>query len=350
MNSALPRRTVGSRTSAECESQAVIHAVILFSLLLGCGAFDPKGVQAQPIQPSDIQASLAPVSSDSGLSSEGFSSPAFPFNRESSVEPVADRWFSPVISPSWCWVFRPQGFLYRTYWASSAEPRMSTQLWGDSTDNVNLDSQIAGRLGIVRFGLPDAEEGFQLDLLAGAKLRQDLDHEIDMVGTDYRFDLPLTYRQGTQAWKFGFYHVSSHTGDEFLLNHPGFPRLNYYRDALYFGYSFSATPELRLYAELDYAFFRDYADPWHIQFGFDYGPVEPTGARGAPFLAMNVHLREELNFGGNIQVQGGWAWNGEGLGAGTLRTGPFFYSGGSPQFSFYQQNEQQFGWGLWYDF
>lgn len=267
------------------------------------------------------------------------------------VRSECDPAFAPLISPDWRWVFLPQGFLYHTYWASAAEPRLSTRAINDSGGHNSEDSQIGGRIGIVRFGNPKSEEGVQLDLLAGVNLRQNLDtSEWDMTGTDYRFDIPLTYRQGPHALKFGFYHVSSHTGDEFLVHNPFVSRIDYWRNAIYLGYSYYVTPEIRIYGEIDYAFAREFSEPWHFQFGFDWGPVRPTGVRGAPFLAVNAHLREELNWGGNVSLQAGWAWKGEGLGAGTLRTGLHYYNGGSSQFSFYQENEQQIGWGLWYDF
>jgi len=256
-----------------------------------------------------------------------------------------------MISPTWRWTFLPQGFLYRTYWASVAEPRLSTRAIHDFGGQNSLDSQIAGRFGIVRFGERYSEEGIQLDLLGGANLRQNIDtSDWDMTGTDYRYDIPLTYRRGPHAWKFGFYHVSSHMGDEFLQHNPTVNRIDYYRNSLYLGYSYNVTPEFRVYGEIDYAFSRDFAEPWHLQFGFDWGPVQPTGIQGAPFFAINGHLREELDFGGNVSLQTGWAWRGEGLGAGTLRTGLFFYNGGSPQYSFYKESEQLLGWGLWYDY
>lgn len=67
-------------------------------------------------------------------------------------------------------------------------------------------------------------------------------------------------------------------------------------------------------------------------------------------MAANLHLREELDFGGNVSLQAGWAWKAEEASAGTLRTGLHYYNGGSPQYSFYQESEQQLGWGIWYDF
>ncbi|WP_373653165.1 DUF1207 domain-containing protein [Schlesneria sp. DSM 10557] len=262
----------------------------------------------------------------------------------------------PSVLPSqpateWSWKFLPQGFLYHTYWASTAEPRLSTRAVSDSGGHNSLDSQIGGRFGIVRFGNPNADEGFQLDLLGGANLRQNTDtDDWDMTGTDYRYDIPLAYRRGRHAWKFGFYHVSSHMGDEFLKFHPSVSRIDYFRNSFYLGYSYYVVPEFRLYGEIDYAVRSDFAEPLHLQVGFDWGPVRPTGVQGAPFLAVNGHLREELDYSGNVSIQAGWAWKGEGRTAGTLRTGLHYYNGGSPQYSFYRENEQQIGCGLWYDF
>lgn len=249
------------------------------------------------------------------------------------------------------WTFLPQGFLYQTYWAGTAEPRLATRSISDAGGHDSLDSQIGGRVGLVRFDDPFTAGSFQFDIMGGANLRQNLDtDDWDMTGTDYRYDLPLTYRQGPHAWKFGFYHVSSHMGDEFLAHNPTVERIDYYRDALYLGYSVDLTPKLRAYGEVEYAVSRDFSEPWHLQFGFDWGPRIPTGVRGAPFLAANAHLREELDFGGNISLQTGWAWKGEGPAAGVLRTGLHYYNGGSPQYSFFQEHEEQIGFGLWYDF
>jgi len=251
---------------------------------------------------------------------------------------------------TWTWKFLPQGFLYHTYLASEAEPRLATQLFYERNQGLFLDSFIGGRIGFVRFGRQDSPEGFQLDLLGGANLRQDPTPDWDVDSVQFRYDIPLTYRKGPHAWKFGFYHISAHLGDEFLLKNPGYNRLNWLRDTLYLGYSYFPIPELRLYGEAGWAFNSDVSEPWEFQFGFDYAPVYPTGIYGAPFIAMNGHLHQELNYGGSFNVQFGWAWRGEGLSAGLLRTGPYYYDGGSPQYSFYATHEQQFGWGLWYDF
>lgn len=255
---------------------------------------------------------------------------------------VADR-------SDWCWHFRPKGFVYSTYWASAAEPRMATHFVKEFDHGWLLDSHIGGRVGIVRFGPKGRDEGWQLDVLGGAKLRQDWEDGLDVLATDFRYDILTTYGVDRYRFKFGFYHVSSHAGDEFLLKNPEFDRLNYYRDVLVAGVSYYPFPQLRIYGEAGWAFSYEISEPWEFQFGIDYGPAFATGVAGAPFAAINTHLREELDFGGNLAFQLGWAWRGE-QADGVLRTGLYYYNGHSPQFSFYARNEQQLGWGLWYDY
>lgn len=252
-------------------------------------------------------------------------------------------------SEPWQWHIRPHGFIYDTYWASAAEPRLATHLIDERYDGTFLDSHIGGRFGIVRFGPKDRPEGFQIDLLGGAKLRQNWG-DLDVLASDFRYDVIGTYGVGPNRFKFGFYHVSAHTGDEFLLKNPGFERLNFFRDTLVAGYSYYPIPQARFYAETGWAVDHEISEPWEFQLGIDLGPAACTGVRGAPFLAMNVHLREELDFGGNFALQAGWAWRGDDVLDGLLRTGVYFYEGASPYFAFYAEHERQIGWGLWYDF
>jgi hypothetical protein len=253
------------------------------------------------------------------------------------------------VSSPWQWQIRPRGFVYDTYWASAAEPRLATHLIEEQHDGTFLDSHIGGRFGVLRFGPKDRPEGFQIDVLGGAKLRQSWGN-MDVLATDFRYDVLGTYGTGPHRYKFGFYHVSAHTGDEFLLKNPGFNRLNFFRDVLVAGYSYYPIPQARFYAEMGWAVDCEVSKPWEFQFGIDLGPQDSTGVGGALFMAMNVHLREELDFGGNFAFQAGWAWRGEDTLDGLLRTGVYFYEGASPYFAFFAEHERQVGWGLWYDF
>jgi len=247
-------------------------------------------------------------------------------------------------------VLLPKGFIYPTYLADPNAPRLGTQLVHEQKDGWLWDSTLGGRVGLFRWGPADYPSGVQLDLLAAAKLRMDPHQESDVRSVDYLVNLPLTWDYGPHKFKFGYSHLSSHLGDEFLLKNPGFNRLNYVRDSLLLGYSYYPTPYWRLYGEASYSFYRKVADPWGLTFGVEYAPTVPTGVQGAPFAAVNTTLRQEVNFSGGLSLQAGWSWRSTQNPSGLLRTGLYYYNGKSPQYSFFNQFEQQLGWGIWYDF
>jgi hypothetical protein len=254
-------------------------------------------------------------------------------------------------SDAWSWQVLPDGVIFKPYLAGVKESRMSAFVTDLRNDGWMFDGTLGGRVGIVRYGncadvLP---QGFQFDVEASAQVRLDIPEEVDVRSTDYRAGAQLTYGIGRHQWRFGYYHVSSHLGDEFFLKNRGYPRLNYARDVLILGYGFNVTPNLRLYAEAGWAFWADVADPWEFQFGIDYAPAYPTGFRGAPFLALNGHLREELTFGGHFVLQTGWAWRADENGH-LFRMGLHYFNGQSSQYSFYAFHEEQIGFGIWYDF
>ena len=105
---------------------------------------------------------------------------------------------------------------------------------------------------------------------------------------------------------------------------------------------------LRIYGDAGWAFRSDVAEEWGFQFGTEYLGQRPWSfAGGVPFWAVNGQVREELNFGGGLTAQVGWAWpaaNGR-----RLRIGLHYFNGHSNQWSFYKQHEQQIGIGLWLD-
>jgi hypothetical protein len=250
----------------------------------------------------------------------------------------------------WDWVFLPEGLIYRSYLAGVKESRMGSVWFHDRDQDWLWDIALGGRVGMLRYGNDDCvhPQGWQLDIEGAAFPRLDSDREL--VSTDFRFGIPLTYGEGPYQTKFAYYHLSSHLGDEYMLKTPNFQRLNYTRDAFVWGHSAYVTEDLRLYGEIEWAFHTDGgADPWAFQFGFDYAPARPTGFRGAPFAAMNVHLREEVDFGGHFTIETGWQWRGGRTGK-LLRAGLHYLNGKSPQFEFFDDFEEQIGAGIWYDY
>ena len=211
---------------------------------------------------------------------------------------------------------------------------------------------LGGRMPIFRYGTggPTRIQGWQVDVEGAAFPRLDLEEEWDLLATDFRFGIPVTYGRGRYQMKIAYYHLSSHLGDELMLKQPHIPRINFTRDAFVWGHSFFVTESIRLYAEAAWAFYIDGgAKPWEFQFGVDYSPPDPTiGIRPVPFFAVNGHLREEVDFGGNLVVQAGWQWRGPT--AHRFRMGFHYYVGQNEQYQFFDQYESKVGMGLWYDF
>jgi hypothetical protein len=170
----------------------------------------------------------------------------------------------------------------------------------------------------------------------------------------------LVYGIGRWQTKLAYYHNSAHIGDEFFIKHPNFPRVNYVRDVFVLGNSYYMYDWLRLYGEVGWSFFNaGGSKPWEFQFGTELIQARPTGIRGAPFFAVNGMTRQELNWGGNVCAQVGWAWRGyqsEKL----FRLGFEYLYGSDPQYEFTKTdaatgritalNQNRAGIGMWYDF
>jgi len=252
---------------------------------------------------------------------------------------------------TWCRQLLPDGLIYRSYLAGVKESRFAGQWVHDVDLGWMWDITLGGRVGILRYGTTSVDHpaGWQIDIEGAGMPRLDLDHQRDVLATDFRFGVPLTYGRGSYQMKFAYYHLSSHLGDEYMVRHRTLQRRNYSRDVIVWGHSYFLAEDVRLYGEAGWAFaFDGGAEPWEFQFGIDYSPVNLTGERGSPFVAVNAHLRQEFDFGGNIVVQTGWQWRGH---SGHLfRIGMHYFQGMSDQWEFFDQFEDKLGFGIWYDF
>ncbi len=275
---------------------------------------------------------------------------ADPLGYDDKVEPLFGN--DDAQGETWAWHLMPEGLMYKSYLAGEKEPRMSTAFLYPSKGEVNWDSVLGGRVGLLRYGTGRGiqPEGWQFDVEGGAFLRMQPQEERDVKAVDFRIGAPITYREGPFQYKFGYYHISSHLGDEFLLKNPGFPRRNYSRDSLVLGMGYFPIDELRLYFEVGWAFYTTGgALPWEIQTGIEWSSNRPTGWRGAPYAAVNVHLREETDWGGSINIIAGWQWRGS-TSDHLFRTGIQFFNGANNQYSFLGDNQQVVGYGIRYDY
>ncbi len=273
-----------------------------------------------------------------------------------------ERWVEADSSSQvWTKQILPQGLMYPSYLAGRKEPRLESVITYDDQyvaedggeGGVLWDISLGGRAPIFRYGTTDPvqPEGWEVELEGAALLRLDWERGRNLAATDYRAGVPIVY--GTKRWQFktGYYHVSSHLGDNYLMD--AFrPRKHYSRDAIMFGLAFKPTADVRLYAELDYAFHcGETTDPVELQFGFEYSPqFNPYMSNwvARPFLATHAHLYEERDFGGYWATQTGVQWRS--ASNSLMRLGAEFFLGGDDLYQFHRSYSRKIGVGFWYDF
>ncbi|MEN6404944.1 MAG: DUF1207 domain-containing protein [Thermoguttaceae bacterium] len=265
------------------------------------------------------------------------------------ADSTTEHWFDG--KEPWTWQLLPDGLMYPSYLAGNKEPRLGSQWVHLRNRGWQWDPTLGGRVGLLRFGTMDSilPQGWQWDIEGTALIRMNMEHDNDVDHVDYRAGAPLTTRQGPWEFKFGYYHLSSHLGDEYMARNDTLARINYVRETLAFGAAVRPTENTRLYSEVGWAFYVDGgAQPWEIQFGMEFSSTKPSGRRGDPFFAVNCHLHEETDFSGNLTVQTGWQWRGR---SGHLfRIGMQYFNGMSELAQFYNTFEEQIGLGVWYDF
>ena len=192
---------------------------------------------------------------------------------------------------AWTWQYLPEGLLYKSYLAGGREPRFASQWIKEKHAGWLWDVTLGGRAGILRYGTVNSPwpEGWQIDIEGAAFPRLNLEHERDLDAVDFRFGIPITVQRGPWQAKFGYYHLSSHLGDEFMVRNHTLDRINYVRETMVLGVGYYWNPNLRLYSEAGWAFYTDGgSQPWEFQFGIDYSPIEPTRQFPAPFFAINA--------------------------------------------------------------
>ena len=259
--------------------------------------------------------------------------------------------FSPWTNECFSWQLMPEGLMYPAYLASGRESRFASQWVYERSQGWLWDITLGGRVGLLRFGSSGAimPQGWQLDIEGAAFPRLDMEEHRNLVSSDFRLGVPLTFRRGFWEGKLAYYHFSSHLGDEYMATHGSLSRINYSRDALVLGFAFRPLPAMRLYAEAGWAFFTDGGSrPWEFQFGVDCSSPFPTGPVGLPFAAINGRIRQEVGFGGNMTVQAGWQWRGRS--GKLLRVGMHYFNGMSDQAQFFRTFESQLGLGAWLDY
>ncbi len=138
-----------------------------------------------------------------------------------------------------------------------------------------------------------------------------------LLNADYYGGIPITYSVGPWAFRLRGYHISSHIGDEFLLNHPEFDRRNPSAEYLDFYASYYPTDDIRLYGGIgavvsqdkSYPFGRFYAETGlelHLsQLGFINDRQQLFGR---PFFSMHFKFQTKQEKHINQTYVLGYEW------------------------------------------
>lgn len=255
-------------------------------------------------------------------------------------------------SDDYDWHLLPDGLLWHSYLAGPQEPRISTVLFHTDDDGIFWDATVGGRVGLLRYGTSGAKDpqGWQWDLEGAVMTRLDLLHAEDVESADYRFGTEITYAEGPWAMKFGYFHISSHVGDEYLIRNPGFERINYVTESWIIGVSYRPIDAVRLYGEFANAFRASGgARRYQFQTGVEYAPAPKAAKRLAPFAAVNLNLRQAVDYDPSTTAQLGWSYVGRESNR-RLRFGLQVGDGPTSQFSFFRRRETYAGLGVWFDY
>jgi hypothetical protein len=138
-----------------------------------------------------------------------------------------------------------------------------------------------------------------------------------LIDADYYVGFPISYSFGTWAFRLRGYHISTHIGDEFLLNHPHFDRRNPSIEAFDFYVSNQFTRDIRLYGGIGWLACQD--DSFRVgEFYFEAGVelrLMELGYRdycnrlyGVPFFAMDFYYQSHFKHHINSTYAIGYEW------------------------------------------
>lgn len=146
---------------------------------------------------------------------------------------------------------------------------------------------------------------------------QPLHESAPLIDADYYVGFPLTYLFGNWAFRVRGYHISTHIGDEFLLDHPHFDRRNPSIEAFDCYGSYQFSKDIRLYGGLGWVACQDDSyrvGPFYAQAGAEIRFTQLgyndycDRLYGQPFFAMNFYYQSHFKHHINQTYAIGYEW------------------------------------------
>ncbi|MFT7669227.1 MAG: hypothetical protein ACI8X5_001927 [Planctomycetota bacterium] len=255
--------------------------------------------------------------------------------------------------------FGPESFLSPLYLADPRRPTFGFSALETSDSEImgagesRYGVRIGQRFSIARFYTAgDCEGGFQLDGELGFNGQFDADNSSDNIGWDGLYGLELSWsRRKDLTLHLGFFHDSSHLGDEFIED-TGRIRIDYTREEYFAGASWAFAEGWLTYGEYGHAFSlsnQELMEPGRLQVGLQHKHAPNMwSSRIGWYVATDFSFYEEDSWSRNLTAQAGLTF-GDGLPGSLLRFGLEYYDGRSQIGEFFQSQESHLALGFWLD-
>lgn len=200
----------------------------------------------------------------------------------------------------------PRRLLFEPLLADPRWPRFSTTLQRHFRTQTPLVG--SGNFG-ESFGLVGGDD-WQFGLQACVFTQFDMKaRHNDQLTDDFLVGLPYTWRSGRASWMARLYHISTHTGDEFLLHNPGFDRQKVSIEAVDLRASYDVGRGGRVYGGPGYVYrrFPVSLKPLYFQAGAEYTHGDAWRGLLRPVAALDLQKRQDYGWGTtNISARAGF--------------------------------------------
>jgi len=142
------------------------------------------------------------------------------------------------------------------------------------------------------------------------------DEWAELVTSDYILSIPISDSRKNYSFRLRIYHISSHLGDEFMVNNPHVARKNPSFEAIDFFGSIQYLDSMRFYLGPGIILNSDSSYPmeyWYFEYGFEFRPLvtkyNHPRLYGSPFLAIDVQQWQLHNYRPSLTLQLGYEWS-----------------------------------------
>ncbi len=222
---------------------------------------------------------------------------------------IAGIWFPQMTELFQPLIAAPRQISYTVGW------RSGDRVCGNKAVDISLGDDFAIYRWLDVLGHGDLQIGIEAGIWSVFNMdpHPRIEQGTELVNTDFYCGIPITYARGKWSYRFRGYHISSHLGDEFLVNHPYFLqlRVNPSIEAIDFAVSYQANEHIRLYAFPGAIVHSDETYPWkpmYIEYGTE---IRFLGTKfykqklyGTVYMGLHWRNYQELhwNFDGTYRI------------------------------------------------